>query len=298
MFNAVRGIEKRGPVAGSAASPLRSQQANRIQAQHDRAVSPQVAKNSQYGGMSYSIKTAENQVQRVFTHLCTVDGQGEGPHEQAHRNTITSLCVVPSTVVSARTRTEAAGFEVATERSPGGPLAHQNRYFHAVKKLFTCSLDSTIKCWNFSEASSTVGTMSQAAAHLQPQHANLGILDQAQTPHYSVQSQAGHQLMVNQSSARADTSPFGNLDPNKLSYQYSEIQPTGRAQKRVKFSALAYFEPHDILVSGGSDRFINIYENCYLSGGADLTPVAGRMGSDAQGRAESMRYRCTAKIAK
>ena len=44
-------------------------------------------------------------------------------------------------------------------------------------------------------------------------------------------------------------------------YQFNEIQQNGRASKRVKNNSLVYYPNFDILVSGGTDRFINVYEN-------------------------------------
>jgi len=196
MVNAVRGIEKRGPVAGQASSPMRSQNANRSAAQHNQAASPQVFQSSQYGGMSYSLRTVENDHLKVFNHLCTVDGDGQGSTEQAHRNTITSICVVASTAPGSRARVNSAGFDVATERSPGGAVAQLNLQYQVIKKVFTCSLDSTIKCWNFSGSAPSIMASSQAHPNYQSQSANMGIFDQNQQPIYSVQSQHGHPQVV------------------------------------------------------------------------------------------------------
>ena len=49
----------------------------------------------------------------------------------------------------------------------------------------------------------------------------------------------------------------------------------------MKVNSLVYFANYDLLVSGGTDRFINIYNNC---ANANLF--------------HSMRYRCASKITK
>lgn len=74
---------------------------------------------------------------------------------------------------------------------------------------------------------------------------------------------------------------------NKFDHKYAEIQPTGRASKRVKYNALAYFEAYDILISGGSDRFINIYQNCYKTASDKQSSRDVSNKSDAMARYES-----------
>ena len=64
---------------------------------------------------------------------------------------------------------------------------------------------------------------------------------------------------------------YKNIKIEKYSYNFNEIS-TGR--KRVKINSLAYFNQFDLLVSGGTDRFINIYDQA------------------------NERYRCSTKIAK
>ena len=77
---------------------------------------------------------------------------------------------------------------------------------------------------------------------------------------------------------------------NKFDFKHSEIQPTGRASKRVKYNALAYFEAYDILISGGSDRFINIYQNCYQSSSNGDTKQSSRDTSGANKSEALARY--------
>ena len=141
----------------------------------------------------------------------------------AHQNTISTIQVVPSTTQ----QTTGSFYDNAD-----GSLDHGQHFLS--KKIFTGSLDSSIKCWSFTPS------------------------ENLPTPSY-----------------------MNPLAHQKYDYKFNEIQQNGRASKRIKVNSLVYFQNHDLLVSGGSDRFINIYENC-----------------SSQSTSDSIRYRCCSKIAK
>lgn len=123
-----------------------------------------------------SNQTSDGQA-RVFNHLCTVD--------DAHRNTVTGLQVVPKSGV----------FE---SLSPSFP-------FVPTKKMFSCSLDSTVKCWTFDETQDNSNKVS---------------IDSSSAPQGQV---------YDFTEARQKYSP-----------QFSEIQQHGRASKRVKVNSMVY----------------------------------------------------------
>jgi len=100
--------------------------------------------------------------------------------------------------------------------------------------VFTSSLDSKIKCWNFS-------TYDLEGSPIEPFH--------------------------------------------KLDFKFNEIQQNGRAARRIKTNSIVYYSNFDLLVTGGTDRFINIYENCQTTG-------------STASRFDSLRYRCVTKITK
>jgi hypothetical protein len=52
---------------------------------------------------------------------------------------------------------------------------------------------------------------------------------------------------------------YKNIKMEKYLPNFSEVY---NGRKRVKINSLAYFGNFDLLVSGGSDRFINIYDHC------------------------------------
>ena len=133
--------------------------------------------------------------------------------QMAHKNAISSICIVPSNHEST---------------SLAQPFTNQ--------EIFTGSLDSSIKHWNFTQS-----------LHLNtPSYTNL------------------------------------NGPQQKFDYKFNEIQQNGRASKRVKVNSLVYYQNYDLLISGGTDRFINIYENA----------------SSNASSYDQKRYRCCSKIAK
>jgi WD40 repeat protein len=166
----------------------------------------------------------------IFTNLCNV--------EDSHKNTITSLCFAPST-------------------SDGNNRTAGDQMFNITRKIFTSSLDSTVKCWLFNENNEAPNA---------PTSLN-------RTP-LSPFDPEGDSLVAK---------PFnynGSFNSQqKLVAEFSEIQQNGRASKRVKVNAMAYMPYSDLLVTGGTDRFINLYSN-------------------SQGNSKSTRYKCAAKIAK
>lgn len=91
----------------------------------------------------------------AFKHLCTVegdpDGQAGSDMGQAHRNTITSLCIVPF-----RDNANQALLNDLTSDYTGNDTGTQDARLglSASKKIFSSSLDSTIKCWHFKPLSS------------------------------------------------------------------------------------------------------------------------------------------------
>ena len=148
--------------------------------------------------------------------------------------------------------------------------------FNGTRKLFSSGLDSTIKCWNFTEA-------------LDVDDRNI---PSPSAPSYPTAEAQGYRVQKMSHLSGNDNitplkSPFAydqverHPRASKYRYEFNEIQQNGRASKRVKINSLVYFEDFDMLVSGGTDRFINIYENC-----TNVNPF------------QSMRYRCTSKITK
>jgi len=183
---------------------------------------------------------------QAFKHLCTIEGDSDGQlgcdKGQAHRNTITSLCIVPfrdslsklhyNDGVNDYTENDTAPYEAKLSMS-------------STKKIFSSSLDSTIKCWHFKP--------------LNPESRYQSISPNGQA---IKQNDYVKQPTFNQHDSKGNGSNQSASNSKYYTYKFNEIQQNGRASKRVKNNSLVYYPHFDILVSGGTDRFINVYENC------------------------------------
>ena len=88
-------------------------------------------------------------MQQAFKHLCTIEGDPDDQlgcdKEQAHRNTITSLCIVPF-----RDNANQIEYNDQLNDYAENDTAYDSKSaMPSTKKIFSSSLDSTIKCWHF-----------------------------------------------------------------------------------------------------------------------------------------------------